>query len=122
MRAAIKAQGGCERLLKIGDVSKQSGISIESKRFYEKQRMLNQAARTESGYRLYARAVFERLHFIKRAQVLGFSLSEIAHIIKEKESGRNPCANVRQVVRERLEEMEERMKEMRRYHKELRET
>ena len=119
MRTASKSAGNSERWLRIGDVSKQSGVGIEALRFYEKQGLLTHASRTQSGYRLYGEDVLERLEFIKRAQVLGFSLAEIAHIIKEKESGINPCFEVREIVRSRLQELDERMKEMRRYRKEL---
>jgi MerR family transcriptional regulator, copper efflux regulator len=122
MRRAMKSLTNSARWLRIGEVSKQSGVGIEALRFYEKQGLLNHATRTRSGYRLYSEEVLERLEFIKRAQVLGFSLAEIAHIIKEKESGNSPCAEVREIVRSRLEVLDERMKEMRRYRKELAEA
>ena len=105
--------------LKIGEVSRLSGVGIEALRFYEKQGLLGSPARTESGYRLYGREVLERLDFIKRAQVLGFSLAEISRIIAHKHAGQSPCAEVRDVVRARLAEIDERMRQMRRYRKEL---
>ncbi|MDQ3133820.1 MAG: heavy metal-responsive transcriptional regulator [Acidobacteriota bacterium] len=105
--------------LKIGEVSKRSGIGIEALRFYERSGLLGRPARTQSGYRVYDEGALERLDFIKRAQVLGFSLDEIKRIIADKQAGRSPCAEVREIVRERLQELDERMKEMRRYRKEL---
>src|SRR6185369_14353640 len=81
-----------KRALKIGEVSRLSGVGIEALRFYEKQGLLGRPARTESGYRLYDADVLERLEFIKRAQVLGFSLAEIARIISHKHAGQSPCA------------------------------
>ena len=68
--------------MKIGEVSRLSGIGIEALRFYEKQGLLGRPARTESGYRLYG-------------------------------------AEVRDVVRARLAEIDERIRQMRRYRKEL---
>jgi MerR family transcriptional regulator, copper efflux regulator len=108
--------------LKIGEVAKLSGIGIETLRFYEKGGLLRRPARTGSGYRLYDHDVLERLAFIKRAQVLGFSLDEIRQIIAEKDAGQSPCAEVREVVRRRLDELDERMAQMRRYRKELAEA
>ena len=105
--------------LKIGEVSRRSGIGIEALRFYERQGLLGRPARTESGYRLYDAEVIERLEFIKRAQVLGFSLAEIARIISHKHAGQSPCAEVRDIVRARLHEIDERIRQMRRYRKEL---
>jgi DNA-binding transcriptional MerR regulator len=109
-------------MLKIGDVSKQSGIGIEALRFYEKSGLLDKPSRTFSGYRVYGPEVLERLAFIKRAQVLGFSLDEIKRVIEDARAGASPCAEVREIVRRRLEELDERMREMRRYRKELSET
>lgn len=105
--------------LKIGEVSKQSGIGIEALRFYERSGLLGRPARTASGYRMYGSGVIARLAFIKRAQALGFTLDEIKQIIAESQSGQSPCAEVREIVRQRLQELDERMNEMRRYRKEL---
>ena len=109
-------QGGW---LKIGEVSERSGIGLEALRFYERSGLLDRPARTEAGYRLYNEEALERLEFIKRAQVLGFSLDEIARIIAEKRAGQSPCAEVREIVRRRLQEIDERMRQMQRYRREL---
>lgn len=105
--------------LKIGEVARLSGIGIETLRFYERSGLLGRPGRTESGYRLYHREVLERLDFIKRAQILGFSLDEIKQIIAEKQAGESPCEAVRDIVRTRLQELDEHMREMRRYRNEL---
>jgi len=68
---------------------------------------------------MYDPGVLERLDFIRRAQVLGFSLDEIKQIISEKQAGESPCEAVRDVVHTRLQELDERMREMRRYRNEL---
>ncbi len=105
--------------LKIGEVSKRSGIGIEALRFYEKSGLLDRPGRTYSGYRLYDEGVLERLAFIKQAQLLGFALNEIKEIIAHKQEGISPCAEVREIVRMRLSELDERIKQMHRYRKEL---
>ncbi len=105
--------------LKIGEVAKKSSVGIEALRFYERSGLLGRPGRTQSGYRVYDTAVLERLDFIKRAQVLGFSLDEIKRIIADKQAGRSPCLEVREIVRHRLGELDERMKEMRLYRREL---
>lgn len=109
-------------LLKIGDVAKISGIGIEALRFYEKSGLLERPSRTYSGYRLYSRDVIDRLTFIKQAQALGFSLDEIRSILADARAGQSPCDEVREIVRQRLGELDERMREMRRYRKELADT
>ena len=105
--------------LKIGEVSKESGIGIEALRFYERSGLLGKPVRSENNYRLYDEGVLERLSFIKKAQTLGFSLDEIKRIIADAQSGASPCCEVREIVRRRLDELDERMREMRRYRKEL---
>ena len=107
------------KTLKIGEVAKASGVGIETLRFYEKSGLLDQPSRTDSGYRLYDTEVLDRLDFIKRAQILGFSLDEIKRVIADRRAGQSPCAEVREIVRSRLADLDERMREMKRYRKEL---
>lgn len=117
LRAAVEGAGG--RRLKIGELSRLSGVGVEALRFYERTGLLGRPTRSAGGYRLYGPETVERLDFIKRAQVLGFTLQEIRRVIEEKEAGQSPCADVREVVRRRLRELDERMREMRRYRDEL---
>jgi DNA-binding transcriptional MerR regulator len=109
-------------MLKIGEVSKRSGVGIEALRFYEKGGLLDSPSRTFSGYRVYGEEVLERLAFIKRAQALGFSLDEIRRIIDDARKGESPCDEVRDIVRRRMAELDERLRELHRYRKELKAT
>jgi MerR family transcriptional regulator, copper efflux regulator len=121
-RISPHVRAGQGRTLKIGEVSKLSGVGVEALRFYEKSGLLDRPARTEGGYRVYSADVLDRLAFIKQAQVLGFSLDEIKRVIADARAGRQPCDEVREIVRRRLAELDERMREMRLYRKELAET
>ena len=116
---STKTRPATSETLKIGEVAKASGVGIETLRFYEKSGLLDQPSRTESGYRLYDTEVLDRLDFIKRAQILGFSLDEIKRVIAERRAGQSPCAEVREIVRSRLADLDERMREMKSYRKEL---
>ena len=109
-------------MLKIGEVSKRSGIGIEALRFYEKSGLLDSPARTYSGYRVYGEEVLERLSFIKRAQALGFSLDEIRRIVDDARRGESPCDEVREIVQRRMTELDERLRELHRYREELQHT
>ena len=60
--------------LTIGKLAGKTEISIDSIRFYERKGLLAEPRRTTSNYRLYPREAVDRLHFIKKAQKLGFSL------------------------------------------------
>lgn len=113
------AAAGGGKQLKIGEVSRLSGIGIETLRFYEKSGLLERPNRTYSGYRLYDESVLQRLAFVKQAQVLGFTLDEIRQLIEHKRAGENPCAEVREIVRNRLRELNERIGRMIQYRDDL---
>ena len=87
------------QLLKIGQVATQSGFSVKTIRYYEEQSLLIPVVtRSQTGYRLFKPAIFNRLGFIKRAQSLGLSLNEIGEILILRDRGELPCG----MVRERL--------------------
>ena len=120
MRVVDEEEG--RRMLKIGEVSKRSGVGVEALRFYEKSGLLDKPSRTYSGYRVYGEDVLERLAFIKQAQALGFSLDEIRRIIEDARKGQSPCDEVREIVRRRMGELDERLRELQRHRKELKQT
>jgi DNA-binding transcriptional MerR regulator len=107
------------RGLRIGEVSRASGIGVEALRFYERRGLLGRPRRTGANYRVYDEEVLERLAFIKRAQAIGFSLDEIGEILAESEGGRLPCRHVRETARRKLDELDRRLAELRRYRREL---
>jgi DNA-binding transcriptional MerR regulator len=111
-----------QRSLKIGEIARRSGLGVEALRFYEKSGLLDRPPRTHSGYRLYDESVLERLSFIKKAQMLGFSLDEIRELIAHKRKGENPCREVRDVVKRRLGELDERIRQLKLYRAELAEA
>jgi MerR family transcriptional regulator, copper efflux regulator len=111
-----------EQLYKIGEVAKQTGVGIETLRFYERSGLLDRPARTEGGYRLYDAQALGMLEFIKRAQSLGFTLEEIKRIIAESRTGKKPCAEVRQIMRQRLAELDERLKLLQQHRQEVAQT
>lgn len=111
-----------DKLLRIGQVAKQTGVGIETLRFYERSGLLDTPVRTEAGYRLYGRDALMTLEFIKRAQILGFTLTEIKRIIEESSAGISPCDEVREVVRQRLAELDERLQQMQLYRDALAKT
>ena len=113
---------GGQRMLKIGEVSRRSGVSVEALRFYEKGGLLNKPARTDSGYRVYGEDVLERLAFIRRAQDLGLSLDEIKRIIDRASSGIDTSDEVRELVRRRVKALDTRLREMQQYRRELKTT
>lgn len=107
------------RALRIGEVARESGVGVETLRFYERRGLLGRPRRTGANYRVYDASVLERLAFIRRAQAVGFTLDEVSEILSESEGGRSPCRHVREAARRKLEELDRRLAELRRYRREL---
>ncbi|MBE9210006.1 heavy metal-responsive transcriptional regulator [Nostoc sp. LEGE 06077] len=79
----------------IGVVAKESGVPIKTIRYYEELGLLKSSGRTEGGFRLFNSDVLERLHFIKRAQSLGLTLSEIKEFLNVHDRGKLPCEHIK---------------------------
>jgi DNA-binding transcriptional MerR regulator len=67
--------------LKIGELARQTGLSIKTIRYYESRGLLEQLPRTEGGYRLYGPEEIARLRFVQRAKLLGLTLEEIRELV-----------------------------------------
>ena len=64
----------------IGKLAAETGHAVETLRYYERRGLIAPLQRTASGYRVYRPETMRRLHFIRRAKDLGFSLEEIAEL------------------------------------------
>lgn len=90
------------KLLKIGQVAKQSDISVETVRYYEKRGLLPTPQRLDSGYRVYPETVLQRLHFIHRCKDLGFSLQEIRELLNLQTEPETSSALVKEQVEHKI--------------------
>ena len=96
------------KLLKIGEVAKESGLSVKTIRYYEELGLLTPTVqRTSSGYRLFQASVFQRLAFIKRSQSLGLSLKEIKEILAVSDAGQIPCGVIKNRLLGKMEAISE---------------
>jgi DNA-binding transcriptional MerR regulator len=71
-----------DRRLKIGELARQTGLSIKTIRYYESRGLLEQPPRTEGGYRLYGPEEVARLRFVQRGKLLGLTLEEIRELVE----------------------------------------
>ncbi len=88
--------------LTIGEVAKQTGIGVETVRFYEKSGLIDEPPRTEAGYRQYPEDTASRVRFIRHAKELGFTLKEIKELLNLRLDPTTTCEDVRQVAEEKL--------------------
>ena len=101
------------QLLRIGQVAKISGLPVKTIRYYADFGLLNpHITRNQSGYRLFTLQVINRLSFIKRAQSLGLSLKEIEEIFSVYDQGEIPCGVTKQLLMDKLADIEEKISKL----------
>jgi Hg(II)-responsive transcriptional regulator len=102
------------RALTIGQVAKLANVGIQTIRFYERKKVIEEPLRRESGYREYDEEVVKRLRFIKRAQSLGFSLREISALLAMRVGPKEKCEKVKKQAENKLEEIERKINDLKR--------
>lgn len=88
--------------LSAGGLAQATGVSTDTLRHYERKGLLAHPPRTAGGYRRYPPDAVGRVQMIRRALVIGFSLDELAKVLKERADGGAPCMKVRGIVANRL--------------------
>jgi DNA-binding transcriptional MerR regulator len=105
--------------MKIGELAKRAGISVDAIRFYEKTGLLGKPTRSEGGFRQYANEDLRSLLFIKRIQELGFSLREIREFLILQDTQPDCCSDVRDLFAKKIEEVKLKMQQLGALEKDL---
>ena len=87
--------------LTIGRVAKLAGVNVETIRYYQRRRLLAEPVKPHMGYRRYPADSVKHIRFIKRAQALGFTLEEIAELLRLEEA--RACAETRDLAAHKME-------------------
>jgi MerR family copper efflux transcriptional regulator len=95
-----------------GELARICGVSPDTIRHYERVGVLPRALRGDNGYRRFPRAAVARVHLIRRALVIGFSLPELVRILRQRDDGTPPCRTVRAMAGSKLEALDRRITEM----------
>ena len=103
----------------IGSVAKDSGIPIKTIRYYDELGLLKTSGRTEGGYRLFSADVLSRLKFIKRAQSLGLSLSEIKEFLEVHDQGNLPCDHIKVKLEDKVADIDRQIRQLQLLKQEL---
>jgi MerR family mercuric resistance operon transcriptional regulator len=101
-----------DQIFTIGQVAKETGIGIETIRYYERMKLMPQPKRSSSGYRQYCPRCVQRLKFIKNAKELGFSLKEISSFLSLRVKDKSKCADVKKRTDYKIEEINEKIKRL----------
>ncbi len=100
----------------IGQLAKEAGVNIETVRFYERKGLIQQPPKPITGYRHYSDDILRRIHFIKHAQLLGFTLAEVASLFQLNDT---PCNQVQLLAESKLESVQTKLQDLKRLEKAL---
>ena len=98
--------------IRIGELAKCTEVTVETIRYYEKEGLLPQPARSESNYRLYGDDHIERLSFIRHCRSLDMALDEIRTLLQYRDTPVEDCGDVNALLDEHISEVEARIKEL----------
>jgi DNA-binding transcriptional MerR regulator len=98
-------QSGGSKTLRSGALAKSAGVSPDTIRHYERIGVLPRASRTGTNYRVYPESALERVLVVQRALRIGFTLTELAEVLKARDAGGAPCRRVYELAQEKLKGM-----------------
>ncbi|MBT2333215.1 MerR family transcriptional regulator [Variovorax paradoxus] len=87
--------------LTIGKLADAAHVTVETIRYYQRRGLLDVPSKPQGGHRRYPRDMAKRIRFIKRAQVLGFALSDVGGLLKLQEA--HACTETRALAAHKLE-------------------
>lgn len=97
-------------LLTIGRLADAAGVNVETIRYYQRRGLLEEPSRPPGGQRRYAAAAAKRVHFIRRAQLLGFTLAEVEELLRLDDG--QSCRETRLLAEQKLAGIEQRIADL----------
>ncbi len=107
------------RFLTTGKLAKDSGVNVETIRYYERRGLLPRPPRKTSGYRLWPSDTVKRIRFIKHAQELGFSLREISELLSLRTDKTTSCSEIKRIAEEKIADIDQRIRSLMKIRKAL---
>jgi len=103
----------------IGQLSRLTGVNIETIRYYEKIGIMLHPPRNSSGYRIYSAPHLERLTFVRRSRELGFSQQEVRKLLTLVDEHKYTCAEVRAMTARQLSSVQQKIRDLNKLEKVL---
>lgn len=97
-----------------GEVAKKAGVNPQTLRYYERRGILPTPERTSAGYRDYPDWTVGLVRFVKHAQALGYSLTDVEQLVQLADGGAASCAQARSITAARLADLDRRITDLRR--------
>jgi MerR family transcriptional regulator, copper efflux regulator len=106
--------------LTISQLAKATAVSVETIRYYQRQKILDYPTNEAGSIRKYDDHYLEKIEFIKRCQSVGFSLVEIREIMRLRLTPNTECLPIRSKTEVKITEVEKKISELKRILKILR--
>lgn len=97
---------------KVGEAARKAGVNKETLRYYEKRKLIATPDRRRSGYRIFTQRHIDQVKFIKRAQELGFTLSEIKELLELRMDENTTCSEVKGEAEEKYRDVVAKIKDL----------
>ena len=97
---------------RIGELAKRAGVSTQTIRYYERQRLIPRPSRAASNFRVFPAEIVKHVRFIKQAQKLGFSLREIKELLDLRATPAARCSEVRAHAKAKSRDIGERIEKL----------
>lgn len=105
--------------MKIGDLSKQTGVPIETLRFWEREGILTPPARNGANYRVYGKSQLKEVGFVAACRDMDMSLTEVKSLLALQRQPTESCEPVNNLLDEHIQAIETRLAQLKALHQEL---
>jgi DNA-binding transcriptional MerR regulator len=98
--------------LSSGELAHLAGVSRDTLRHYERKGVLPRPLRGHNGYRQYPSEALQRVQLVRRALSVGFTLDDLARVLKVRDAGGAPCEEVRKITAQKLVDVQDQLREL----------
>jgi len=105
--------------IRIGEVARRTGCSVDAIRYYEREGLLPAAQRSEGNFRLYGEEAVERLQFIRHCRSLDMNLAEVSTLLRTQDHPDDNCEDVIALLDEHIEQVARRIADLERLERYL---
>jgi len=102
----------------IGKAASVAGVSVDTIRFYQKIGLIKSAGRSSGGYRLFDGQDIQDLTFVRHAQELGFSLTEVKELLTLRQR-HHVCSEVQSMLKRKLGDVRKKINSLSRLEADL---
>jgi DNA-binding transcriptional MerR regulator len=114
------AESGGGDGMRSGELARRAGVSADTLAYYERKGLLAKPRRLPNGYRAYSPESLDRVQLIQRALAVGFTLTELARLLRARDRGHPPCHEVRALADRKLADVESQLVNLERFRDVLR--